>query len=142
MTHLWSIGPFIFRQAGPRLFPLAEWVSERNLKLKPEGMLEAESEKRQSVSSMHSSGQSKAHGQLRFKGTERDSTSRWTGLQSHVSANGVWIKEKKSTIRCRKDGIPENTHRFQDCTVKIKGHMGQRKKKKEWGRELKTYTKH
>lgn len=42
----------------------------------------------------------------------------------------MWIKEKKSTIRCRKDGIPENTHRFQDCTVKIKGHMGERKKKR------------
>lgn len=42
----------------------------------------------------------------------------------------MWIKEKKSTIRCRKDGIPENTHRFQDCTVKIKGHMGEREKKK------------
>lgn len=84
---------------------------------------------------MHLSGQSKAHGQLRFKGTEilpLDGQS----CKMHAHQWGM-DKElgqfcKQSTIRRSEDGIPENTHRFQ-VHCKNKRPYGRVKKNKGLG---------
>lgn len=98
---------------------------------------------------MHLAGQSKPQAQLRLKGRrERFYLLMDRAVKSHELQRGMDTKRKtwdpfckQSTIRHHKDGIPEKTHRFQTCTLNIKGHMGKRKKKERLGQRTQNLCK-